>query len=200
MKLTFTPPRDGRSHTYCLRCQGEIDSRKPAAGTPHRCPACGHGEDRALIIDPTVEWWTAEDDEYWHEVVGVFLGNGRGEYLFFERTRFPYGLTVPAGHRDRGESRRRGASRELREETGIAVSDLALLGTDEVVGDQCRRGADAHLWHSFIGRLPEGANVTVDSSEGKAPVWLTPETALSRELTFATRYVLTRHIAALRHK
>lgn len=198
MKLTFTPPGDRRSHSYCLRCLSEIDSRRPATGTQNRCPACGHREDRALIIDPKVEWWTDKDGEYWHEVVGVFLENDRGEYLFFERTRFPYGLTVPAGHRDRGEDPRRGASRELHEETGVALNDLESLGSDKVVGDQCRRGADAHLWHSFAGRLPAGAAITVDSGEGRGAIWLTPEAALKRNLTFATRYVLTRHAAQLR--
>ena len=65
----------------------------------------------ALIIDPAVKWWTDSSRECWHEVAGVFIASPEGKFLFFERTKFPFGLTVPAGHVDRGEMPARTAAR-----------------------------------------------------------------------------------------
>lgn len=194
MKLTFTPPKDRAVHTYCLRCHSESPRPEQKA---YRCDHCGAVEPRAVIIDPAVTWWLDGTGEYWHEVSGVFVGNGHGEYLFFERTKFPFGLTVPAGHRDVGESPLRTAVRELHEETGITGVRLSHIATDDVRGDSCRRGSDAHRWHCFAARVASESHVTIDESEGVHPVWLTLDDALHQNPTPVTRYMITRHGRAI---
>lgn len=196
LKLTFTPPKDNQVHVYCLFCKSEKVQEHPhQGGLSYHCRSCGNVHTRALIIDPRVSWWCAQDGEYWHETAGIFLANARGEFLFFERKRHPFGLTVPAGHVDKGEAPTTAARREGGEETGVylASNELHLIGTDDIYGDECRRGSDVHRWHSFFAKVPPNTSVNVDEREGINPVWLRLTQALSYNLTPATRYVIERH-------
>ncbi len=42
------------------------------------------------------------------------------------------------------------AARELEEETGLRALTLSLVATEPIDGDQCRRGADGHVWHTYL--------------------------------------------------
>ncbi len=197
MKLTFDPPSDGAVHQYCWNCHRD-GVTKVTVGTTrlHHCAACGQTLPRALIIDPKVKWWLDDSREYWHETAGVFVGNPAGQFLFFERTAHPLGLTPPAGHVDFGETPEIAGRRELFEEVGLRAGRLTHLATDDIVGDECRRGSDAHRWQSFGLIVPADTPIHL-SEEGLRPIWLTLEEAESRDLTFATRFVITRHREAL---
>lgn len=195
MKLDFAPPRDNKVHTYCMDCKREEGVLAGVwRGKPEYVCTCGHRDVRALIIDPQVKWWVAGNGEYWHATAGIFVVNANKEFLFFERTKYPPGLTVPAGHVDVGETTKRTALRELREETNIQKkpSQLAFVGTKAIKGDGCRRGSDAHKWHVFATTAGDKP-VVIDKKEGSNPVWLTLDEALRRDLTFATRYVISRY-------
>lgn len=195
MRLDFLPPDvtdDGATHHFCLHCHGEAVEWRTEDGRRYcLCHACGRVADRAVVVDPAINWWTADDGEYWHETAGVFVQDSRGRFLFFDRTAFPFGLTVPAGHVDRGESPEHAAARELAEETGIAAGSLEHLATTPIPGDGCRRGADAHLWHVYRLLSDKGEDVEVTlGPEGTEAVWLTPGEALSRPVTYAVRCLL----------
>lgn len=197
MKLRFEPPQDGHVHTYCISCQTEsvmtgvtIDNRKV-----YCCLNCRQQSDRALVIDPEVAWWTDEEGNYCHHTAGLFLGDGRGRFLFFDRAKFPYGLTLPAGHLGPGEDPLKAALRETHEETSVAATFVQALGTADIY-DECPRGANMHRWDVFVGELPPGALVQINSAEGSNPVWLTLEEALHYPLTNAVRYI-TMHFGHL---
>ena len=195
MKLTFTPPRDNMIHAYCVNCQDENVAFGISSITNRRvhcCLTCGHQSDRALVIDPEVAWWLDEDGSYCHHTAGLFLYDGQGRYLFFSRAKFPYGLTLPAGHVGPGENPLEAALRETHEETTVAIGFARHLGTVDIHGDECPRGADMHRWDMYVGELPANASICINSSEGYDPVWLTPEDALDYPLTSAVRYVVTR--------
>ncbi|MET9049207.1 NUDIX hydrolase [Streptomyces sp. NPDC002387] len=195
MKLDFVPPQalnDGAVHHYCLRCHGESVQWRTAAGRRQcACRSCGHVADRALVLDPEVRWWTDAEGEYWHETAGVFVRDVRGRVLLFDRTAFPFGLTIPAGHVECDEQPDDAAERELREETGIAGRPLEHLARIRVPGDGCRRGADAHLWHVYRTVAEVDADLVVElGPEGSSAVWLTPAEALERPVTYAVRRLL----------
>jgi ADP-ribose pyrophosphatase YjhB (NUDIX family) len=197
MKITFDPPTDQKRHTYCLNCHAEQIRETTVGGIGmFTCYSCGQTNGRALIIDPAIRWWTDATKEYWHESVGVFIRDPKGKFLFFDRTKHPLGLTVPAGHVDVNEPPAEAAPRELREETGIESNQVSHVITTDIVGDSCRRGADVHRWHCFIAHVAEGAEATIND-EGTHPVWLTLGQALEKELTPAVRYLLTNHRAQL---
>lgn len=193
MKLLFDPPNDGRTHIYCFHCGYESPTDTTYEGRlTYECPACQKQHTRALIIDPDVRWWLDTEREYWHETACIFLRNSHGEYLFFERTRHPFGLTMPAGHIDMGESEADTARRELGEEAGVLLPSDAFtkVAAEDIHGDECRRGADVHRWHVFVASLPKHISVEVDQREGVNPVWLRLSDALQAGLTFASRQVI----------
>ena len=129
-----------------------------------------------------------------HTVAAVVVHDVAGRILLFDRTRQPFGWTVPAGHVEDGEDPRLAAARELWEETGISISrtELTALGDDVIQGDLCRRGASTHRWFTYGVRLPSPFPVTL-CDEGSAFRWVFPVEAAALPLTRATRYVLDRY-------
>jgi 8-oxo-dGTP pyrophosphatase MutT (NUDIX family) len=193
MKITFDPPSNQKKHTYCLNCHVEQVKETTVGGIGmFHCNNCDQTNGRALIIDPAIRWWIDDTKEYWHESVGVFIRDPKGKFLFFDRTKHPLGLTVPAGHVDVNEPPETAAPRELREETGIETDQVDHVLTTDITGDSCRRGADIHRWHCFIAHVPEHTEATIND-EGTRPIWLTLGQALERELTPAVRYLLLNH-------
>lgn len=193
MRIDFLRPIDNSFHEYCLNCRAETVDWITAGGKKRcRCRSCGEQADRALVIDPDISWWTDEDGEYWHESAGVFVRDPRGRFLFFQRLAFPFALTVPAGHVERGESPHRAAARELLEEVGLPAPRLHRVTSEPLLGDVCRRGSDAHLWHAYLLTTPDASDVTVND-EGTSPVWLTLDEAAAHRLTFAVSHLITTH-------
>lgn len=191
MKLDFPWHADGKYHQYCISCHAETVQRAyEDPRTYYRCSTCGQRHERSIVIDPGLTWWIADDGEYWHESAGVFVRDPELKFLFFQRTLFPFALTVPAGHVDTGEEPGAAASRELREEVGI-TGEPREIGRDEIVGDSCRRGSDAHLWHAYLLVLNDSTEVEViEKDEGHRPVWLTLDEALREELTVPVRHAI----------
>ena len=197
MRIDFPLPAGG-AHEYCVGCHAETVDRVVADGREHfDCRTCGRRHEREIFIDPAVTWWVADDGEYWHETAGVFVRDPARRFLFFERTMFPVAaLTVPAGHVDAGESPEAAALRELHEEAGWQASRLTHIVTEDIIGDSCRRGSDAHRWHAYLTDFDPAANVRLNE-EGVNPQWLTLGEALTRDLTHPVRYLIERYRSAL---
>jgi 8-oxo-dGTP pyrophosphatase MutT (NUDIX family) len=189
MKVDFALPTDDALHRFCIDCRTEGVERVQRNGkTEYYCPACGHTNARAIYFHQHT-FWAAKDGELWHESAGVFVRNATGKYLFFQRTEFPFSLTIPAGHVDKNETGEIAAERELQEETGVHAKTLKLLGTFDVLGDLCSAGADVHKWHMYLAELGAGQIVAI-GEEGEKPVWLTLEEAQKRDLAFAIEYIV----------
>jgi 8-oxo-dGTP pyrophosphatase MutT (NUDIX family) len=155
------------------------------------CSTCEQRNDRSIVIDPIVKWWVTEDKEYWHESEGVFVRNPEGKFLFFERLIYPFALTVPSGHLDVGEDALTATYRETKEEVGIEAKELTKIATEDIVGDSCRRGADAHRWHAYLLVLDKNMDIEVkEKDEGRKPMWLTLDEALRKDLIYPVRYIV----------
>jgi 8-oxo-dGTP pyrophosphatase MutT (NUDIX family) len=197
MRIDFLRPFDDAYREYCLNCHAvtiewiTVDGRKKCI-----CRSCGEQADRAIVIDPGISWWTDETGEYWHESAGVFVRDPRRRFLFFQRSAFPFSMTVPAGHVERGEAPDRAAARELMEEVGIRGENLQLIASDHLLGDVCRRGSDAHLWHAYLLDVAAASEATVND-EGGSPVWLSLDDARSHRLTFAVARIIETHSSRL---
>jgi 8-oxo-dGTP pyrophosphatase MutT (NUDIX family) len=119
------------------------------------------------------------------------------EVLLVQRTakaHFMGGVWVfPGGAVDEGDARaedpaggasalRRAATRELREEAGIALSDVDELVEFSrwITPAEVRRRFDTHF---FLAALPPGQDPHVDGEECVAYRWFTPDAALAAHRT-----------------
>ncbi|MCX7928539.1 MAG: NUDIX hydrolase [Patescibacteria group bacterium] len=195
MKLKFQWKNDGQYHQYCLLCHAEkVEAICKDGKTYYLCRECGKISERSIIIDPAIKWWVDEKGEYWHESAGVFVRNKQKNFLFFERTIYPFSYTVPSGHVDSGEEPLQAAMRELEEEVGIKAKNLLKISTENIVGDSCRRGSDAHRWHAYLYLLEEIDDMEIKvCAEGKNPVWLSIDQALQKELTFPVSHIINKY-------
>ena len=198
MKIHFSLPSGNSYHQYCLYCYHETITRVIHDGrTYYHCTNCNQEHERSLVIDPTVVWWIDENtQEYWHESVGIFVINTKDQILLFERTIFPFCHTIPAGHLDAGEKPDTAIRRELHEETGITDLDISLFVTEDVLGDSCRRGSDAHRWHLYTTRIATDCTVAIQE-EGINPIWVSIDEALTKDLSMPTRYFLEKYSAKI---
>ncbi|MBC2874251.1 MULTISPECIES: NUDIX hydrolase [Streptomyces] len=198
MNIETLRPEPDTYAEYCVLCRGGPVEWITVGGRREvRCADCGERSARAIVIDPDISWWSADDGEYWHETAAVFVRDASDRFLLFQRTSFPYALTVPAGHVARGEDPAHAAARELREEVGlIAGGGLRFVARLPIPGDSCRRGSDAHVWHVYLLTAPDRGGITVNE-EGEAPRWLTSREALSADLTYAVRQVITTYMKEL---
>lgn len=196
MKIKFELPKDNNYHQYCLYCNSESIKRVFRDNkTYYYCEACHQENERSLVIDPEVKWWTDENKEYWHESIGVFIKNPDGKFLFFERNIFPFSYTIPSGHVDFSDrSLKVAAVREVQEETTLElnIDDINELASEDIWGDSCRRGADVHKWHAFMAHYENNVQIKI-IDEGLEPTWLSLEEALTKKLTVPVKYIIEKY-------
>ncbi|MCA9331414.1 NUDIX hydrolase [Candidatus Saccharibacteria bacterium] len=190
VKLDFEWKDDGQYHQYCEKCHAETISRvKDGERTQYACSSCNGRYDRSIVVDPGLVWWVDEEQNYWHESAGVFIRNDNSEFLFFDRIIFPFSLTIPSGHVDKGEDAMTAAKREVSEEVGLTVENIREVAVADVWGDQCRRGADVHRWHAFVADLPSDAGISLNH-EGLNPQWKTLDEAIASDIITPVRYMI----------
>jgi len=97
---------------FCPRCGGATELRLSDGKSRPVCTRCG----RTIYFDPRLAVAVVIERD------GLILLGLRGE-----GTREPGKWSFPAGFVDRGERVEAAAVREIREETGIEINDLALL-------------------------------------------------------------------------
>ncbi|MCA9348960.1 NUDIX domain-containing protein [Candidatus Saccharibacteria bacterium] len=192
MKLDFDWQNDGKLHQYCIQCYAESVHKVVDEGKIYYfCASCNKRHDRLIVIDPKIKWWVGEGGEYWHESAGVFIRNHEYKFLFFERVKFPFAITIPAGHVDEGEDPLTAMRREAQEEVGLIVESATKIMSEDIIGDSCRRGCDAHRWHAYLIVLNQNIDLKMlEEEEGHMPTWLTLDEAIRKDLTFPVRYII----------
>ena len=195
MKVDFSITPDTYAE-YCPNCK-KADLTFTKNEGSFLCSGCHEVLSRLLIIDPGLRWWLDESKIYWHESVGILLLNESAQILFYELTKFPFGLTVPAGHVDKGEVPVDAIIREAREEVGVDIDKPDVCVSTKIHGDSCRRGSDDHQWTLFIASISKTQrnSIVIDSHEGKKPMWLSFNEAVAclDGMPFAMRFLFTNH-------
>lgn len=108
-----------------------MTAEHPRVAYPH-CPKCGAS---GFASTGANRLWCAQCDFAWYfnvaAAVDVIIRNAAGEILLTRRAREPHPgtLDLPGGFVDAGESLEEAARREVLEEVGIALGDLAYLSS-----------------------------------------------------------------------
>ena len=131
------------------------------------CPSCGAKVKAYSNPIPTVDIIIELDD-------GIIL---------IERKNEPHGWALPGGFVDYGESVEQAAHREAREETGMEVSELVLLG---VYSDPSR---DTRLHTISTVFMAQGQGVP-QAGDDAAHLRIFPLSALPHQLCFDHRRIL----------
>lgn len=176
VKINFPIDRNtyGEYCPVCHRKDVTFSNRQEAQEKVFICSGCGESSPRLIIIDPNIKWWLGEDGTYYHESVGILLFDSSEKILFYRLTKFPYGLTIPAGHVDVAETPAAAVIRETSEEVGLTIDSPDVCVSTDIDGDSCRRGSDNHRWTLYAIRIDDSAksSLRIDNHEGDQPVWL----------------------------
>lgn len=125
--------------------------------------------------------------------VGALIVGPSGRLLLIRTHKWGDRWGVPGGKVDLGETLLAAVQREVREETGLALTDVAWAPTHEAV-DHPQFHRPAHfVLLNFIARAA-GEEVTLND-EAQDHVWLTAEAALAMDLNAPTR-ALVEHYRA----
>lgn len=110
----------------------------------------------------------------WHEgqmpallitQVYAFLFSNDGRILLLEDSGT---FTLPGGKPEPGESLEQALSRECMEEAQVIVSDLSLLGYQEVMGDNVHGDGTPYAQLRYIGKIREFLPSAIDPSTGRS--------------------------------
>jgi 8-oxo-dGTP diphosphatase len=109
------------------------------------------------------------------------IQNNKGEILIQNRVKSWKGLAFPGGHLEFRESIVDSVIREIKEETGLIVSDLKICGVKQAFFDDGSRYI-VYLYktNNFIGNLK--------STEEGENYWISIEDLLSKKEQFANNF------------
>lgn len=171
----------------CIKCGENVRTVEKEGREHYLCPE-GHLSDRMLDHDSVASY--EEDGETTHRSVGAILKD-QGEVLLLKRRKYPFKLTLPAGHlEEKDDSGLEAVRREVKEETGLEIDldDFEKI-FDGRIKDKCRRGADHHHWQLFEVELEERNGVRVNE-EAESYTWATRQDVEKLELTRPTEEFL----------
>ena len=120
----------------------------------------------------------------WPEIiVGALVYNDSGRVFLMAGVKWANRLIVPGGHVEFGESLEYALEREIREETGFAISNIQFLNVDESITKD--------LHYVFVNYLCAYAGGELKlNSEAVEGNFFEYETALEKDLAAPTRRLL----------
>ena len=120
--------------------------------------------------------------------VGGLVYDPAGRVLLIRTHKWGDRYGIPGGKIDDGETMEAALVRELKEETGLDVSDVRFVtAIDSVYSKEFYKPVHMVLLN-FTARSPGGA-VTLNE-EAQAYVWVSPEEALGYDLNAPTRQLI----------
>jgi nucleoside triphosphatase len=130
---------------------------------------------------------------YPEPTVGALILNAQGELLLVRSHKWHNKYVMPGGHIELGERMEDALRREIREETGLEIRELAFLGFQEFVYDPAFWKKRHFIFFDFVCRA-DGAAVTLND-EAQEYVWVPLEEALSLPVEPYTAYAITKYLS-----
>ena len=126
--------------------------------------------------------------EYPEPVTGAVIYSGDKIFLM-QSPKWDNQWLIPGGHVEKGETVEQCVKREVKEETGLNVSDLELITVSTGAPDSFEREAE-FIYLNYRCKA-ENTDVELDNREATDYTWIRPEKALEKlDLNDSTRELL----------
>lgn len=164
-----------------------------------------HDEARLLAAKPRFVWREQADwvpffaerpmqpkrvpREYPVATVGALISNREGKILLVLTHKWSHTYGIPGGKIEKGEDAARALRREIREETGLAISDIEFVLVQDCIDSAEFYMPRSHFLLFNYTACTKGTKVTLND-ESLSYLWIDPREALALHLNEPTRTLL----------
>lgn len=119
-------------------------------------------------MSPKPKKGTSKDGKAMHYSAGAVIEKD-GKIFLIDRAVPPLGFAGPAGHIDEGEEPEESLKREVKEETGLDVTQMELLFNEELDWNWCSKGVGVHQWYLY--KCQVSGEINRNKRETKSAGW-----------------------------
>lgn len=109
--------------------------------------------------------------------VGALIFNPEGKIFLMKSHKWKGKYVIPGGHVELGESIEAALKREIKEETGLEIFDVAFICMQEFIFDNAFWKRKHFIFLDYACKT-KSKKVTLNS-EGQEFIWVTPQEALN---------------------
>ncbi len=173
---------------YCLSCRSsKVEEIVEENRVFYLCNDCQKKSGRALIVDNKIKIINTSRGIK-HIAIGALIIRDNA-LLLEERRTYPFGLEIPAGHLEYGESLEEALHREVYEEVGLKIKGYTLLAQLDYTEPICRYGSDIEEWALYLVDCPTGEPF-INNNEAEALIWVPIKNIPTDKLTPLTHFAL----------
>lgn len=129
---------------------------------------------------------------YPEPTVGALIFNHSGQILLIRGKKFKNRYVIPGGHIEIGETMEEALRREVREETGLKINKIKIIGLQEAIFPEHHINSRHFIYIDFLCQAEPGEVVL--NHESEEFIWINPEEALEIPLETYTKGLIREYL------